>query len=217
MQAENIGALEGFLTYGPIGFAAIMLVLVIVAMATGHLDETRSRLLRFFMIVGAVCFLAALAAEFFAKQSAHRMTVVVAPNDLGPASQFPPPIFRLNGELLDSPAFTVDRSGSLIVDVTESVGAYQTVSAQVEEGTQALLVAEQVNGALRQDVASLEAEVAERETALAAAERLSSELSREIEVVLQETSRPGVTTSVGTARALQDINSIQNRLQGVFR
>ncbi len=43
MPVDQISALERFLTYGPIGLAALMLVLVIIALTLSELSETRLR------------------------------------------------------------------------------------------------------------------------------------------------------------------------------
>jgi hypothetical protein len=64
-NTATIGALNEFLNYGPIGFAGLMLVLVIIALNVPKIDPHRAGLLRQFLYVGSFCFAVAMIAQFF--------------------------------------------------------------------------------------------------------------------------------------------------------
>src|SRR4030081_2129689 len=57
---------QGFLTYGPLGLAGLLLVLVVTAFSLRKVDEAGERVLKLVLFVGAFCFVAALVAQHLA-------------------------------------------------------------------------------------------------------------------------------------------------------
>jgi hypothetical protein len=57
---------EGLLRYGPLGLAALLLVLVVLVLLLRKLDPSQESILKIFLYVGAFCFVAALVAQSFA-------------------------------------------------------------------------------------------------------------------------------------------------------
>jgi hypothetical protein len=64
--AFDPGAFQGFLTYGPLGLAGLLLVLVVTALTLRKVDEATERVLKLVLFVGAFCFVAALVAQVIA-------------------------------------------------------------------------------------------------------------------------------------------------------
>lgn len=161
MKTESISALEKFLSYGPIGLAGLMLVLVVLALSFRELTPQKASLLKFFMVVGGLCFGAALLAQTLQGKSSHPLTVVVAPNDLGQANSFPPPIIRFNGKKISrTEPMIVGNSATLLIDVTDALGIYKTVSNQNEQKDVALKEAAELTDQLNNSVATLKRSVA---------------------------------------------------------
>jgi hypothetical protein len=64
--AIDPNSFQGFLVYGPLGLAGLVLVLVVMAMSLRKdVSESSERLLRLVLFVGAFCFIAALLAQHF--------------------------------------------------------------------------------------------------------------------------------------------------------
>jgi len=140
-----ITALEAFLKYGPIGLAGLMLILVIIALSFGTLNAIKARLLRTFLYVGALCFMAALAAEFFTPAGQFDLRVTVAPQDLGSQSAFPPPLIRINGQRVDrneAVPFKIAANTSILIDVTDALGRFEVAEKKVEAQQVALTEAQ---------------------------------------------------------------------------
>lgn len=215
MTSETIGSFEKFLNYGPVGFAGLMLVLVIFAMTLQKPSAAHASLLKFFMVIGALCFLAALAAEFFkpvAPNSNHQMSVIVAPNDLGSSSSFPTPIIRLNGDVLDARNFNVSSRSTLLIDVTESVGAFKVAKKEALVKTRALDQATQVSQELRSNLNLLTTEVRKKDIALLKANELTESLILDISKIRQQGAiKP--TLSPRTLQAIQN-NKIELGVDG---
>ncbi|MGG6896740.1 hypothetical protein [Rhizobium sp. BR 315] len=60
---ENVDALAGFLKYGPLGLAGLMLVLA-VFIITQRLDDRRERLIKLVLATGTICFVISSAIAF---------------------------------------------------------------------------------------------------------------------------------------------------------
>ena len=190
LEPGAIGALEKFLSYGPIGLAGLMLVLVVIALSFRELTPAKAGLLKFFMVVGAVCFLAALIVPSLTSESEHRVTVVVAPNDLGERRNFPPPIVRLNGERIDrsEPMLVASRS-TIIIDVTDALGVYEKVEKDVQTKAQELASVESEKDALEADVGLLREDVEKREAQVVEANARMSSLNEDIARLKTETAK----------------------------
>jgi hypothetical protein len=57
-------AAEGFMKYGPVGLAGLLIVLSLIALAL-RIDPGRERVFKTILYVGAFCFIAALVAQHF--------------------------------------------------------------------------------------------------------------------------------------------------------
>jgi hypothetical protein len=120
-QPAMIDGLAKFLIYGPIGFAGLMLVLVILALTVRAMDPARERLLRQMMYIGAGCFVVAVAANFFAVNGAYTLYLRVFPLDVS-ANVLPKPIIKANGKLLDeNMSYLVKQDVTTIVDVSDAI------------------------------------------------------------------------------------------------
>lgn len=115
---EDISALRLFLDYGAIGLAGLMLVLVALSLR-GEIGTRKERLLKMFMVIAFASFSLALAAEFFATSSRHRLVLDVVPTDF---DEHPAPIVRLNGNQLDrDDEIYVESDSSLLVNVSAAI------------------------------------------------------------------------------------------------
>ena len=213
MEVQQISALEKFLAYGPIGLAGLMLVLVIIAILARETTARQSGLLKFFMVVGGICFLASTAAEFFAVKSSHRLSVLVAPQNLGDQTAFPKPILRVNGERLVGNVFDVSGTVSLLVDVTNSVGAFQTVSANADQATARLARTTVEKETLEGAVQTLESEVRVRDVALREVAQTAELLNTRVEALTTTRQAPD---TVEWQRAINDIGTIQRSLDSTI-
>jgi hypothetical protein len=55
---------QGFLNYGPLGLAGLLIALVLTAVLLRNVDPARERVLKLVLFVGAFCFIAALVAQY---------------------------------------------------------------------------------------------------------------------------------------------------------
>ena len=140
-QPGVIDSFAGFLKYGPIGFAGLMLVLVIVALTARTMDPARERLLRQMMYVGAGCFAIAMAANFFSVSGAYTLYLRVFPLDVGSKQTLPKPIIKANGKLLDeNMTYLVKQDVTTVVDVSDAIDFVKDVRAQNDEQKKLLAV-----------------------------------------------------------------------------
>ena len=124
MDTAQISAFENFLSYGPIGLAGLMLVLVIFALLLSDMSEARSSLLKFFMVIGGLCFAAVLSAQFFERDSEHNMRVNVLPTNLHTRAHAAPPALLVNGQSFDpSQAHVVAQDFVVIIDLSEGLSS----------------------------------------------------------------------------------------------
>lgn len=135
---STIEAFSKFLQYGPIGIAGLMLLLVIVSISIGSISAGKERILKTFMYVGAFCFVAALVAQAFVKTGEYPVDFVVAPNDFGTARVLPPPIIKVNGEIVKkNETFMVRSRATAIVDVTDAIDFVRTAQEEFRQQTAA--------------------------------------------------------------------------------
>jgi len=126
--AIDPGAFQGFLVYGPIGLAGLVLVLVVVALSLRwNLNEASERMLRLVLFVGAFCFVAALVAQHFAPSAAalpaaHTLGLSIYPNGLE-GSGLPPPKITINSHDVTEPVrdFKIESDVNAVVDVNQAV------------------------------------------------------------------------------------------------
>lgn len=138
-QPGTIDSFAGFLKYGPIGLAGLMLVLVIVALTVRTMDPARERILRQMMYVGAGCFAIAAAANFFAVSGAYTLYLRVFPLDVGSKQTLPKPIVKANGKLLDeNMTYLVKQDVTTIVDVSDALDFVRDIRAQYGQQKQLL-------------------------------------------------------------------------------
>lgn len=130
-QPGVIDSFAAFLKYGPIGFAGLMLVLVIVALTLRTMDPARESILKQMMYVGVLCFAIAVAANFFAVSGAYTLILHVFPLDAGAKQVLPKPIIKANGKLLDdNKTYVVKQDVTTIVDVTDAIDFVKEVRGQ---------------------------------------------------------------------------------------
>ncbi|MGB3176520.1 MAG: hypothetical protein WBH14_00170 [Albidovulum sp.] len=204
MQLDTIKALSSFLQWGAVGLAGLMLVLVIIALITGTFTRSKERTLKFFMTTGAVCFLAALAAEFYAGQGEHQLNVSVLPNDLD-TSPFPPPKVRINGvEVNRSEPIVIMSRSTLTIDVTSALGIFSQKEQQVVAQAAEIDAAEKL--------------ISEQTETLVEARRVVAQISAEVATIRADvlpTDSPSVMPRIdGIGSGLQ---SLQNNIGGAIR
>lgn len=138
MAADSVEKFSSFLHYGPTGLAGLMLVLVIIALSIPNLTAARERLLRQFMNIGAGCFVAALAAQFFATSGAYKLYFKVLPIDMAKRT-LPMPQITVNGAAVDEKlSYLIRSEGTAIIDVSEAIDYVQQVRAVQQRQKQTL-------------------------------------------------------------------------------
>ncbi len=153
----TIDAFSRFLNYGPIGLAGLMLVLVIVGLSIRNLTAGRERLLRQFMYVGAICFLAALS--FQAIRGRYGMSVMVYPNDLD-GSVLPPPVTYINGKKIDKGiAYSISSDVNEIVDVTRAFDMAKSATIELQQKSDFLAIQAAALGKVFQAADRLNAQI----------------------------------------------------------
>lgn len=144
MDTDQIEGFRAFLDYGPLGLAGLMLLLVIFTLATRNPSPPLERLLKFFMIIGGLCFGAALLAQFYSVDGEHRLNLTVNPNDL--YGTFPPPIIMVNGSrAAENRSFSVAADTTVLIDVSEALGLFTAVADQAETQARALAEVEEIS------------------------------------------------------------------------
>lgn len=122
VSPETLDAFRKFLEYGPIGIVGLMLLLVIFAIMLKDLTPALERTLKTFMIVGVICFGAALAAQVYAPSGGtYPLHFTVLPNDLD-NSVLPPPLIKINGARVDPRrAYVVSGESTAQIDVSRAL------------------------------------------------------------------------------------------------
>ena len=152
-----IDAFSRFLNYGPIGLAGLMLVLAIVGLSVRNLTETRERLLRTFLYVGAFCFIAALG--FQAIRGRYELSLMVYPNDLD-GSVLPPPATSINGTKIDKGTkYTISSDITAVVDVTRAFDLAKAASQELQQKSDFLRLQADALGKVSQAADQLNAQI----------------------------------------------------------
>jgi hypothetical protein len=129
--SASINNLAGFLKYGPIGLAGLMLFLVVVVLIAKRFDDRRERTLKQFMYIGAFCLALSLAANFFATGGAYPLHFRVIPIDEGKERVLPMPIIKANNALVDdNMTYLVKSEVTAIVDVSDAISFAREVQLQ---------------------------------------------------------------------------------------
>lgn len=140
MNGEQISSLERFLDYGPVGLAGLMLVLVVLALSLSKLTEERASLLKFFMVVGALCFGVSVIAQIFEKSGSYEMKVAIVPEGLEESPHSAPPSLKIDGEKFDyGLPHLVEENFSVLIDLTSSVDSAENAIALVRTDLEAEL------------------------------------------------------------------------------
>jgi hypothetical protein len=120
---------QGFLTYGPIGLAGLMLVLVVTALSLRwNLTAPAAKLLERVLYVGAFCFVAALIAQYLTSTAPmpdpphHTLGLSVYPNGLD-GSGLPPAKITINSNPIAQPVanYKIESDVNAVVDVNQAV------------------------------------------------------------------------------------------------
>lgn len=122
MGESEISALRLFLEYGPIGLAGLVFILAIIALLVGNPSNNKSSILKWFLAVGAVCFLAATFTEFFSTDSEHELNVNVVPDNLDSIPHSAAPKMRFGStEFVEGEAQMVRENVVITFDISGSV------------------------------------------------------------------------------------------------
>lgn len=175
MEHEEISALSAFLEYGPIGLAGLMLVLTIIAMSVGDLTESRASLLKFYLAIGATCFLSTLVFEYLKVDGEHKLVLFVAPHDVKQnQDDFPPPAFNVNGDDIDrKDPILISTDSQVRVDVSAAIGLLNVSEAQIQKQEKELV-------AQKEELINREANLKEKSVLLEAQEDKLNEQSDRI-------------------------------------
>lgn len=167
MDSDQIMAFANFLEWGAIGFAGLMLVLVVFAIALKDLTPQLKGLLQTFMIIGGLCFLAALGGELYhssiSNTGRHRVVLSVLPNDLD-GSDFPPPVILKDGARIDRASeLFVSETTVLSIDVSGAVGLFRAVEERADTAQREVQQAQVTLAAVEQDAESAKQRVEQSE------------------------------------------------------
>lgn len=198
MDSNTINALSGFLEWGAVGLAGLMMVLAILALISGTLTPERAGLLRTFLYVGAVCFMAALGAQVFtqmnnqklltenqnllaenqqllARKLDHNLSVGLWPNDLA-SVDFPEPKIQSNGKLVDrTKGIVIDRPTSLSIDISEALDKFEQNLREVEQAQRQVATVQQELTEKDQEIRTVKTEVARTQNEVARLERQTTQ------------------------------------------
>lgn len=132
----DIDKLRNFLEYGPIGFAGLMLLLVILALFIRRLSAAEERLLKLFMIIGAFCFTTALVAQHFAVKGEHTVQLTFSPHDFEVG--FARPKVRVKGVFLqdNNQSFQIKDYTEIIVHFDDATRQFAALSTRAEKAVQ---------------------------------------------------------------------------------
>ena len=117
------------LNYGPIGLAALMLVLTAAALAWGDLTAIKARIITVFMTFGFLAFIAALLAPLIAPTP--KIHIVVYPHDIEAFKNLPRPTITINQVKQDAPfSFPIKTDAYATIDVSQTVNFADVLSRQ---------------------------------------------------------------------------------------
>lgn len=193
MDESLVNSFEAFLKWGSTGLAGLMLVLVIFAILGRDVSKAKKSLLRTFMVIGAFCFVASLAAEVYLQSSAntgrHKVVLAVLPNDLD-ESTFPPPQIKVDGAPIDRTAdLYIDKAAALTVDVSSALGLFKVTSARAEQARREVETTQEALASATEEAARIEQRATEAEKlvmTLAQENRAKTVALRETETALAQ-------------------------------
>jgi hypothetical protein len=141
MTPDQIEGWTRFLEYGPIGLAALMLVLVIVALLIGNFSAGRERTIRLFMYIGAGCFAIAVVAAFVQSPQQFQVFFRVLPIETEESS-LPRPLITVNNKPLEEEGTAiVDREMTVIIDVSRAMAVARAIQDVADQQKNALVIA----------------------------------------------------------------------------
>ena len=121
--AENSGFMDGaakLIEYGPIGLAALILIVVLITLVSGQISESKERVLKQAMWVGVGCLAMLLVADYTRLNPTVRF--VVNPYALEQFRMLPKPIITVNNEELKAPyIYTFSREATATIDVSNTI------------------------------------------------------------------------------------------------
>jgi hypothetical protein len=200
MDTDQISAFAGFLEWGAIGLAGLMLLLVIFAILLKELTPDLKKLLQSFMIIGALCFFAALGGELYLKSISntgkHKLVLSVLPNDLS-GSGFPPPAVKLDGTVIDrSEELFIESAAALSIDVSAALGLFRNVEA---DASAAQAEVEQTRAAL----SATQAELTVANQELLEVNSLNDEIFQKFQALTMD---PSLSIDPQVERQIQELN-----------
>lgn len=132
MSPEQIAGWTKFLEYGPIGLAALMLVLVIVALSIGDFTAARERIMKLFLYVGAACFAVAVLAGIIQRPQQFQVFFRVIPLE-SEDNSLPKPLITVNNKQITDGQASIDRELTIIIDVSKAISVAKTIRETLVE------------------------------------------------------------------------------------
>jgi hypothetical protein len=132
LAAFDPSAFQGFLNYGPLGLAGLVLVLVVTALSLRKdLSGASERMLRLILFVGAFCFVASLVAQYLTSPpglATRTLGLSVYPNGLE-GSGLPPAKITINSNPITQPVtnYKIESDVNAVVDVNQAVEYAKTL------------------------------------------------------------------------------------------
>lgn len=156
--ASDIGSLfngaAALLEFGPIGLAGSMLVLSVVALLLGSFTPAKERFLKFFLATGAICFVAALVAQFLIPDRVVHFRV--DPHDIAAFSDLPRPAISVNSQKLEPPfIYKVHSDVYAVVDVSQTIDLAKALRYQRDAQSNLLERYSEAIDGLRANVANV--------------------------------------------------------------
>lgn len=220
MDENLVNSFEGFLKWGSTGLAGLMLVLVIFAIIGRDVSEAKKSLLRTFMVIGAFCFVASLAAEVYLQSIAntgrHKVVLAVLPNDLD-GSDFPPPQIKVDGAPIDRTAdLYIDKAAALTVDMTSALGLFRTASARAEQAQREVETTKETLASVTEEAARTASALAQKDEVLRTVAEQSDVLARRIQA-FSVTTRPGQVTPPTAVAPPSEIRDLERDIDRIKR
>jgi hypothetical protein len=111
---------EGLLRYGPLGLAALLLVLVVIVLLIRKPDPAQERVLKLCLYVGAFCLVATLLGQHFAPPDAQLQGQIIKLQDqLQAEKDKPPPDYSKQKDVLGNVVKMVDPSVAELQEINK--------------------------------------------------------------------------------------------------
>lgn len=65
LDTSILNSAQGFMSYGPLGLAGLLIALIITTLVLRNVDPARERVLKLVLYIGTICFISALIAQHF--------------------------------------------------------------------------------------------------------------------------------------------------------